>query len=660
MDKAVEMRTTVGQYARQLRDRAGISEFRGLLRPPSELKPEYVIVLAILSLYLIVLLRTAWISDDAYITFRTISNFAAGKGLVWNVSERVQTYTHPLWMFFVMAGVYFTHEFFYTSLALSVLVSVTSALIFARWIARTPMMAVFGTFTMIISRAFVDYSTSGLENALSHLILVMYLAVYFTLESSNRKLFLLSLLTALAGLNRLDLLLIYLPSLGYEIWKCRKDRPILVMLAGFVPLMVWEAFSIIYYGFPFPNTAYAKLNTGVPPGDLIEQGFFYLMDSMIFDPITLLIIAAGVAVAIYMRRGPSIAVAVGIVLYLIYIVRIGGDFMSGRFLTVPLLASLCIIARIKLPDRWVLAASGAVLAAGFASGFPTLVSDRSFGEDNGPASPWRISDERAFYFQETGLIQAKRYLELPNHEWVRDGIAARNQAPSVQVATAAGLFGFYAGREVEIIDVLGITDPLLGRLPPAIDPNWRIAHMERRIPGGYVESRELGSNEIVNPHLAEYYDKLGIVIKGPILSAERLSEIWRLNTGAYDHLVQSYLRSLPRIVSIGDITRTASDGVGSSLVFGPDGLRIDLGDVVHVRKVRIWIDRSANYTVIFSNHRNEIARKLLPLEGSGRTDILEYVVGISADEARQGFDEIAIYPPIFADDHELAGVQLID
>ena len=46
--------------------------------------------IAWLSLFAIVLVRTAWIGDDAYITFRTIDNFVHGYGLRWNVAEREQ------------------------------------------------------------------------------------------------------------------------------------------------------------------------------------------------------------------------------------------------------------------------------------------------------------------------------------------------------------------------------------------------------------------------------------------------------------------------------------------------------------------------------------------------------------------------------------------
>ena len=51
-----------------------------------------------LALFGVVLVRTAWLCDDAYINFRTVDNFLHGYGLRWNVAERVQTFTDPLWV----------------------------------------------------------------------------------------------------------------------------------------------------------------------------------------------------------------------------------------------------------------------------------------------------------------------------------------------------------------------------------------------------------------------------------------------------------------------------------------------------------------------------------------------------------------------------------
>jgi arabinofuranosyltransferase len=81
------------------------------------------IITLLLVVFLYVLIRTAWVGDDAFITLRTVDNFINGYGLVWNIGEKVQTYTHPLWML-VLSGVYFfTHEAFFTTITVSILLS---------------------------------------------------------------------------------------------------------------------------------------------------------------------------------------------------------------------------------------------------------------------------------------------------------------------------------------------------------------------------------------------------------------------------------------------------------------------------------------------------------------------------------------------------------
>src|SRR4030067_1950880 len=39
--------------------------------------------------------------DDAMISMRYAYNLAHGNGLVWNVGERVQGFTNPLWVFYM-------------------------------------------------------------------------------------------------------------------------------------------------------------------------------------------------------------------------------------------------------------------------------------------------------------------------------------------------------------------------------------------------------------------------------------------------------------------------------------------------------------------------------------------------------------------------------
>src|SRR5580692_4725588 len=46
----------------------------------------------------------SWLSDDAFISFRYAKNLVRGVGLVFNVGERVEGYSHPLWTVWIAAG----------------------------------------------------------------------------------------------------------------------------------------------------------------------------------------------------------------------------------------------------------------------------------------------------------------------------------------------------------------------------------------------------------------------------------------------------------------------------------------------------------------------------------------------------------------------------
>ena len=95
--------------------------------------------------------------DDAFITLRTVDNFTAGHGLTWNVAERVQAYTHPLWMFLLSAIYLVTREPFVTAIVLGLLVSVLAAGLVAFQSSRTLAGALIAVGLLSVSKAFVDY-----------------------------------------------------------------------------------------------------------------------------------------------------------------------------------------------------------------------------------------------------------------------------------------------------------------------------------------------------------------------------------------------------------------------------------------------------------------------------------------------------------------------
>ena len=76
---------------------------------------------------LVVLVRTAWLSELSYLTLRTIEHAATGHGLRWNISERVQVFDHPLWMLLLLAGRMVTGESYYTTFVISLVLSTAAA-----------------------------------------------------------------------------------------------------------------------------------------------------------------------------------------------------------------------------------------------------------------------------------------------------------------------------------------------------------------------------------------------------------------------------------------------------------------------------------------------------------------------------------------------------
>ncbi len=508
-------------------------------------------VLLLILVYLLVVLRTAWMSDDAYITLRTVDHFVNGYGLVWNIGERVQAYTHPLWMLLLSGFFFITREPYFTSLFLSIGIDLLAVWIFCRRAAISNRTACFGMVLLVFSKPFIDYSTSGLENPLTYLLLVVFFVLYIHPERNSRRIFLLTLLAALGGLNRLDLLLIFMPPLLYALFVQvgeGKRRSFLYFLAGLSPLVLWLVFSLIYYGFPFPNTAYAKLNTSIPTLDLISQGFLYYFDSFLVDPLTLLTISACFLVGIIRPQKRLIPVLVGMALYLLYILRIGGDFMSGRLFAPVFLVAVLLLSQVewRFRSRPLLAyAFAAVLLVELISPYSTLRSGPNY-RANVPIAEmineWGIADERGFYYQDTGLLHARLDASSPHlNNWVvKQGLDLREAGAQTAALTMIGMPGFYAGPQVIIIDRMALADPFLARLPYTPEGKWRIGHFERALPCGYIETVQSGTNQLVDPGLAAYYDRLKVVISGPIFSLNRLHEIWDFNTGRNDGLLKGY------------------------------------------------------------------------------------------------------------------------
>ena len=164
------------------------------------------IVVCSLFIFYFVLLRTAWLEDNASFTVRTVLNWLNGDGPVFNVGERVQAYTHPLWFLVLSLFTLITNNVFFSLLFLSICLSLLNLWIFIRHISTHLAGCLLAVVALLFSKAFIDYSTSGLENPLSHLFILLssYYAFTFNKNPSNKYLYFFTFAIACLYLTRPD------------------------------------------------------------------------------------------------------------------------------------------------------------------------------------------------------------------------------------------------------------------------------------------------------------------------------------------------------------------------------------------------------------------------------------------------------------------------
>jgi arabinofuranosyltransferase len=498
----------------------------------------------------------AWCGDDPYITLRTVDNAIRGYGLTWNPYERVQVFTDPLWALLLTGTYAVTREGYFTTMfaSLALSVAVVAVLHFAArdrpWWAST-----LAALLLVGSKAYVDYSTSGLENPLTHLLVALFFARFLfddeRVDWTEARVTWLVLLATLVYLNRADAVLAVAPALAWVLWDARAlgRRAARALVVGALPAFAWTALALVYYGFPFPNTAYAKLNGGHLLGWVHPNGIAYFANSLRVDPLTLTLVGATIALgarAALGSRSRRIALLpiAGAAAYLVYVMRIGGDYMSGRLFALPML--LAVIAILRLVRDWraglTIALAGTVLAVlgprtplASAGAYAPIPIDRT-----------HIRDERGDYFPRSGLLLVLGQ-HRPDPGYTRP-TGDSPDAPQTLVWGAIGYYGFTRGPAWDTIDNLGLSDPLLARLQGRrLDEAWGRGHLFRDIPAGYIESVEMGENRIVDPALHEYFDRLLLVTTGPLWRWDRFRAIWEMNTGKDRYLLDDYATRAPPV-----------------------------------------------------------------------------------------------------------------
>ncbi len=208
-----------------------------------------------------------WVCDDAFISFRYARNLVNGLGLVFNAGERVEGYTNFLWTMIMAAGMVVKLDPVPLSEwlgAISFFVTVGLFGYFSYRLFRSKesgasLWLPFTSIALLLHRDSQIFATSGLETSLVT-ALVSGSFVLLVLAERNRSLLIAGLILAAALLTRPDTMPFCAVSLIF-IGVTRRPviKSLLLLLAPMA--LIYLPYWIIrynYYGYPFPNTYYAK------------------------------------------------------------------------------------------------------------------------------------------------------------------------------------------------------------------------------------------------------------------------------------------------------------------------------------------------------------------------------------------------------------------
>ena len=424
----------------------------------------------------------AWLCDDIFITFRAVENFTNGYGITFNIGERVLVFTHPLWFWLLTLGHMLGFSLFWWTFLLQIFISTLCAYLITRIFrdsSHETISIITAGIVIYTSYGILCYQTSGLENPLLHLFVILLFYFMVRREPEPRSVF---IICSFLIFTRYDYAFLTLPIVLWAFLKTVKKTG---LLKGFSQLpyyfsipIAWIIFSIVYYGFPLPNTAYAKVSL-FDMGSSIKQGLIYIASYAAFEPIHFVLYCIlAVVVGFYIASGNASngyrLLASGVLLQFIYVIMVGGDFMHARFLT-PLIYILVLLSVWAMKDMNLLEALKRREAiAAYLAGITILcllgleLHQRSLLSriEPGHKNASGVLDERKAY---RGLWLSEAFRETMKllKVYNLDDIAA-----CYQVGNKSGLLVFGAGvrcyslpREMICKDVHAITSPFLAHLP---------------------------------------------------------------------------------------------------------------------------------------------------------------------------------------------------
>ena len=473
-----------------------------------------------------------WVSDDAFISFRYAKNLIDGLGLVYNRGEAVEGYTNFLWTMLLSAGMYLGYDPLRISQALGILFYLSTVYILYRVSLRLfprpesgwPAFRILplASLCLAVQTHAAIFATGGLETSLFGFLLALGSSFLLITKKWESLMIGLSALM-LSAFTRPDGLLFYAFGSAYVfLFHFQKDKIVekiikfifmqIPFLVFYLPYWIWKW---DYYGYIFPNTYYAKSADSW----YISQGIQYIL--LYFSAYYVFLFIPGILIYVWIskyypvisglkksdplkerklkkeiteRTGITSTVFLDLydwrndflvrssfllllpsVLYIFFLMKIGGDFMFARLL-IPLSPLLFIYLEI-LVHRGIEEKGRAFIYIFII--FSLLFSWNHYRGTKYP-SIQGITQENEIYRLKT-VYQIKNFL-LP----YRETFSAANM--KIAFGGSQALFAFYLNPSLAVESATGLTDQWIAHRK--ISARGRVGH-EKEAPIEYLRQRKV-------------------------------------------------------------------------------------------------------------------------------------------------------------------------
>ncbi|MCP4764235.1 MAG: hypothetical protein GY870_20850 [archaeon] len=429
-------------------------------------QPSGIFTILIFLLILLLAWSNRFILDDAFISFRYANNFINGSGLTWNSGEHIEGYTNFLWTILMAVPIFFGISPILFSQVLGILL-IMGSFVFtyklsdilhgSKWLALSTVIILGTNYT------FSAFATGGLETQLQTFLFIAftYLAFIITGEPiGNRIHFLiLSILFSMAILTRLDsiipisiIFVLVIVHLFFKQAVSLQEKIIQTVLMCLPTLLIvgsWLIWKINYYDAILPNTFHVKITSLTS----LKRGLLYIYNFL--ESYKLLFLLPIITVSFFksyhdkkiLTSHKHIIVLLLInILWCIYLILIGGDFIEFRFFVpiLPFVFILIIFCISSIRDSYI------IIAILISIIFGSIYHRYNFIHSN--------------EIESIGLLRTQ--IESENQNWDEIGKILKklfsNQIPEVTIATtAAGAIPYYSG--LRTIDMHGLNDKWIAK-----------------------------------------------------------------------------------------------------------------------------------------------------------------------------------------------------